>query len=180
MRRHTRAAAFAAPLILFALALGACGADPDRRADAAGGGDAAATSDHDKQLAFARCMRENGVDMPDPEPPKEGAVAAGRPIDSNSPEFTGALEACRSLLPNGGQPRPLSPEQRQKQLEFAKCMRENGIEDYPDPPADGAVGGRYNLPNPDDAGYEAAMARFRAAGEKCGLPEGAAPAEPAR
>ncbi|HET6214241.1 MAG TPA: hypothetical protein VFE14_15355 [Micromonosporaceae bacterium] len=50
---------------------------------------------------FTQCMRDNGVDMPDPDPNAGDfgfGGAAGR-INRDSPAFQKALEACRSKLP---------------------------------------------------------------------------------
>ena len=88
-------------------------------------------SDEDKMRAFAKCMRENGVDMPDPEP--GGAMRAMPATGGDEFEkMNKASEACNKLLPNGGKPKPLSPEELDKMRKTAKCMREHGI-DMPDP-----------------------------------------------
>ncbi len=63
-------------------------------------------------LAFTRCMREHGVDLPDPQARADGSVVIGRPgqggrvPDPQSPAFRQAQEACASLLPKppAGQP----------------------------------------------------------------------------
>lgn len=58
-------------------------------------------------LAFAECMREHGVDMPDPQFDGEGHVKMriGGPGASGpspeSPAFQQAQESCQSKLPNG-------------------------------------------------------------------------------
>ncbi|MGZ8562511.1 MAG: hypothetical protein ACXWWU_02710 [Candidatus Limnocylindria bacterium] len=56
-------------------------------------------------LAFAECMRENGVDMPDPEA-GGGFLQPGSGVDPQSAEFQEAAEACRGSLDGafGGQP----------------------------------------------------------------------------
>ncbi|TMR22976.1 hypothetical protein ETD86_09550 [Nonomuraea turkmeniaca] len=42
---------------------------------------------------FAQCMRENGVDMPDPNP--DGTLSgAGRNFNRDDPQFRKALDAC--------------------------------------------------------------------------------------
>jgi hypothetical protein len=91
---------------------------------------------------FAQCMRDNGVDMPDPEvQPGGGVLMRGRGTNINPGEekFQAAMQKCRTLLPNGGIPPTLSPEQLEQQQKFAQCMRDNGI-DMPDPdPATGRV-----------------------------------------
>lgn len=86
-------------------------------------------SDEDKMRAFAKCMREHGVDMPDPGANGEMKISGG-PGDED--KMNKANEACKSLLPNGGKPKPLSPEDLDKMRKTAKCMRDHGI-DMPDP-----------------------------------------------
>jgi hypothetical protein len=63
----------------------------------------------DQMLAFAQCMRDHGVDMPDPEFSDDGGVTAfgsgeggeGFAIDPNDPTFQAAQEACQEIF--GGQ-----------------------------------------------------------------------------
>jgi predicted small secreted protein len=58
-------------------------------------------------LAFAECMREHGVDMPDPQFDSEGHVQiriggpGGHRPSPESPAFQKAQETCQSKLPNG-------------------------------------------------------------------------------
>jgi hypothetical protein len=92
---------------------------------------AANKSDEDKMRDFTKCMREHGVDMPEPD--AQGHVTIeGRTSGDDADKMMKADEACRTLLPNGGKPKPLSPEDLDKQRKVAKCMREHGI-DMPDP-----------------------------------------------
>jgi hypothetical protein len=55
----------------------------------------------DAMVAFARCMRDNGVDMPDPEPGAGGGfrirVGTGG-IDHESPQFQAAEKKCRPIM----------------------------------------------------------------------------------
>jgi hypothetical protein len=56
------------------------------------------TQQQNQILAFAACMRDNGVpDFPDPQ----GGLFTGGGVDPNSPEFQSAMAACRNLLPGG-------------------------------------------------------------------------------
>jgi hypothetical protein len=60
----------------------------------------------DKLVAYASCMREHGIDFPDPQV-NGGGVMIGGPgskdsLDPRSPEFQAAQEACQSILPDGG------------------------------------------------------------------------------
>jgi hypothetical protein len=87
-------------------------------------------------LQFAQCMRDHGVDMPDPTEGSGGGVVMKGPTgDKNAVDE--ADEACASLRPKAGDGgmKP-DPEQeakmREQALAFSACMREHGI-DMPDP-----------------------------------------------
>ncbi len=63
----------------------------------------------DTLLKFAKCMRQNGYDMPDPQFGTGGPGPGGglfRSINRNDPAFQKAQQACRSILagafPGGG------------------------------------------------------------------------------
>ena len=110
-------------------------------------------------LAFARCMRQHGIDMPDPKFDANGGVTqefkagpGGR--GPNDPKFKAAQQACQKLLPNGGRPRQPNPQERQQMLQFARCMRQHGV-DVPDPGADGGI--RIRGAGPDDPRFKAAQ-----------------------
>lgn len=93
------------------------------------------------RLAFAECMRDHGVDMPDPETaagPGGGAFAFGSE-GGNRDEFQGALDACDHFLEQSvGERQEIDPEMQDRMLEFASCMREHGIP-MPDPNTDGGI-----------------------------------------
>ena len=91
--------------------------------------------------AYSHCMRAHGVPtFPDPDAtggiPKEQVVAASR---GNPNTFKGASTACAHLLPNGSLAAPETAQQTRTQLadelSFARCMRSNGVSDFPDPTA---------------------------------------------
>jgi hypothetical protein len=111
-------------------------------------------------LAFGRCMRQHGIDMPDPEIDADGGVAMHLPpgVGPDSPKLKAAEQACNQYLPNGGQPPKASPQQQQQMLAYARCMRQHGI-NLPDPKitAEGILQGE--LPrglDPDDPRVQAA------------------------
>ncbi|MGI5245857.1 hypothetical protein [Dactylosporangium sp. CA-139066] len=79
---------------------------------------------------FAKCMREHGVDVPDPGPDGNLQFDAGATTDRN--KALAAASQCQQYLPNGGELKNLSPEQLEQARAFAKCMREHGV-DMPDP-----------------------------------------------
>jgi hypothetical protein len=58
----------------------------------------------DAALKFARCMRDRGIDMPDPQVREGGAMLQRGPagVNPNSPRFKAAEKACAKLLPGGG------------------------------------------------------------------------------
>lgn len=69
--------------------------DPDRQAEVA-----------DNAVEFARCMRDNGIDLPDPAVSSGGDVsigggADGSAFDPNSTEFQTALAVCQPLIFGG-------------------------------------------------------------------------------
>jgi hypothetical protein len=107
----------------------------------AGSGDvtaspSASASDLDQGLAFAQCMRDNGVpDFPDPDPDGGFSSAAGKLDEADAQK---ALDACRDLLPAARQQQQ-DPEQQEKLLKMAQCMREQGY-DVPDPDPDNPGG----------------------------------------
>jgi hypothetical protein len=151
MRRHLLVAA---PLLALGLALSGCagqGGESPTVATAGNGAPAAeesaAPSDEDKAREFAACMREEGVDLPDPQPAtgagpgaKGGGGFAVKVEGGDKEKVNAAMEKCRPLLPNGGEMKPLTPEQLERQRELAKCMRANGVPDFPDPDPNGGGG----------------------------------------
>jgi hypothetical protein len=80
-------------------------------------------------------------------------------------KFEAANKACQQFMPNGGELGKPDPEMEAKMREFAKCMRENGVEDFPDPSTEGGaiiIGG----PNAE-GGLDPSDPTFKAAQEKC-------------
>jgi hypothetical protein len=89
-------------------------------------------------LDFVACLREQGLDLPDPQFGPDGPrfpdPSVLLRIDFRSAEFLDAMEACSELLA-ALQPE-IDPaqqaEQVEQQLAFAECLRREGI-DFPDP-----------------------------------------------
>ena len=114
----------------------------------AGDGNAAGTKTKDPQQAaldVARCMRQHGVDMPDPKVDAQGRVqiqigpggGGNRPPDPK--KLQAAQQACGNLLGDGGDgPGQMDPKARDAMVAYARCMRQQGI-DMPDPTDDGLV-----------------------------------------
>src|SRR5512133_2933602 len=93
-------------------------------------------------LDFARCMRQHGINMPDPKFNGNGITQEfkARPGQRgpDDPKFKAAQQACQKYLPNGGQPTKPNPQEQQQMLAFARCMRQHGI-NIPDPKPDGGI-----------------------------------------
>ena len=95
-------------------------------------------SHRDKAVRFAECMRDNGIgEFPDPDASSEltiDGVVNGSSLDPSSAAWKAAIAACKDLQPpgfTGGGRR--SAEKQTAGLEFAQCIRENGVKDFPDP-----------------------------------------------
>jgi hypothetical protein len=95
-----------------------------------------ATSLH-RAVTFAKCMRSHGVSrFPDPGPSGKltiDGIANGSSLDTSSPTFTQAITSCKSLEPAGFTGGKRSAPQTQAALAFARCIRDHGVKDFPDP-----------------------------------------------
>jgi len=137
--------------------------------DGNGGGNTTAAN-QEKAVKFAQCMRENGVsEFPDPDASGNltiDGVLNGSSLDPNSPTWKGAIAACEDLQPpgfTGGGER--SADQQDAALKFAQCIRENGVEDFPDPAAGQPLVDTNRIPSANTAG---GMSMLNAAMQKCG------------
>ncbi|WP_131732612.1 hypothetical protein [Actinomadura formosensis] len=94
-------------------------------------------SAEDAQLKFAQCMRENGVNVPDPG--SGGARARRLGEGTDRAKLQAALEKCKQWLQAGGSlPDLTDPKVRDQYVKFAQCMREHGV-NIPDPGSDGQL-----------------------------------------
>lgn len=155
--------------LLLALAAAGCGGTDDGDdgvATAGGNSDSTASAsakpeamtDEERQVRFAQCMRENGVDMPDPEI-DNGRVRIRAPEGADPQKVQAAMEKCKQYLPNGGERPRGNPEMTEQLRKYAQCMRDNGIPEFPDPSADGGIqiqGSPGSHMNPDDPVFKAA------------------------
>lgn len=113
---------------------------PDAEASAA---PVEALGEQDAMLAFAACMRENGVEVGDPQFDASGNLVGGLDFGKGEAKgdetFDSAYAACTEYLV--ALKPALDPVQQAEQTEaalhFARCMREQGL-DWPDPAPDGA------------------------------------------
>ena len=122
---------------------------------------------------YAACMRDHGVaNFPDPHVSISGGstqismMAKGNP--NGSPPIQAAQTACRGILPGPSSVNPGAQAQQQRartqdELSFAHCMRNHGINGFPDPPAQG----RLTLPMIQAAGIDLTAPQFRTAALAC-------------
>ncbi|MEU0564939.1 hypothetical protein ABZ297_06030 [Nonomuraea sp. NPDC005983] len=141
-KRSRRSIAMAVAMAALSLAGAACGSgqEPGRTvasmAPQAGSASAAPQGGSKADpVAFAQCVRENGVpNFKDPEP----GVGMGEGIDLNSPAFKKAVEACKEFMPAPPpQTNPNETWSTADKLKYATCMRDNGVPSFPDPDAGG-------------------------------------------
>lgn len=150
-----------AVLALIALAGAGCGSSSDGDAGdtrtakpSGGGGGGATTASADKGVRFADCMRSNGVtDFPDPTGASDQQLAeAIDALDTTTAAWKRAMGACKDLRPAGLLGGKASGEQQDARLAFARCMRENGITDFPDPVDDGPLIDTNRIPSANGRG----------------------------
>ncbi|SHN01952.1 hypothetical protein [Cryptosporangium aurantiacum] len=109
---------------------------------------------------FAKCMRANGIPdfetpkVTEPEGDKPGRIESTLPRDVDPETARKATEKCAEA---GGLPKPVKPSAAdvKKLKQYAKCIQENGIENFPTPEADG----RLEFPegiDPDSEEFQAA------------------------
>ena len=167
--------------VVMAIALGACAKDDSGDGGgvasvdggdtggsvARAGGDSGMSDEEfeDAMIEFTECMRDQGVDMPDPG--TDGgriAMEPGDMSDAEEDEFAAADAVCRDLLPDMGE--AISPEQQAEMedamLEFTDCMRDQGI-DMPDPDTQG---GGISI-RVGEGGIDPTDPDFQAAEEEC-------------
>jgi hypothetical protein len=174
-RRWPRLAGLVGAVLAVALAVAACsgGGKANGVASLGGANKPTATTSpggskdpRQAALAFARCMRQHGINLPDPKVDANGGMSVtlnpegkGSPGPKpDDPKFKAAQQACNKYLPNGGQATKPNAEEQQQLLQFARCMRQHGI-DVPDPKPGGGieVKGGPGTAKPDDPKFKAAQ-----------------------
>ena len=182
-------------VIAFAVLLGACGGGSSGdRVASAGGKSASQSSKTNKRKPtkaqkeeagrkFAQCMREHGIDVPDPQfdqgggpvvfnGPANGGDQGQPPPDQQ--KFEQANKDCQHFIKDvvngsGRKPDPAEQKKMQEQaLAFAKCMREHGV-NMPDPKfQDGGVQITLDGTDPNDPKVKTAN---NTCAKKAGLPK---------
>lgn len=146
--RLTRPLTAAAALLGVALAIAGCGGSSSptvahislakgastASSNGSGSSPESPASLEQEAVAYAKCMRANGVpSFPDPNA-SGGFLFPARGGIIDSPQFKAAQAKCHRLLPPGpGSGPPPSAQTLARFLKISQCMRKNGVEDFPDP-----------------------------------------------
>ena len=120
---------------------------------------------HAQALAFAKCMRANGVpSFPDPD--GQGVFSSAQiQALTTGPQGDQAVHQCRSVLPNAGtgltvqQIQVIQQQNLHNAVKAAICMRAHGIPNFPDPRGTNQASGviwPQTLPGIDTPPYEKA------------------------
>lgn len=158
-----------ATLAVIAVMVAGCGSGSagSGNGTAASGGNSTASA-HEQSVKFAECMRADGVSaFPDPNASGDltiDGIANGSSVDTGSAAFEQALSACRHLEPPGFTGTKVTPQQRTARLEFAQCVRHNGVPDFPDPAPNGPLVDTYRIPSAATTG---GMSILNASMQKC-------------
>jgi hypothetical protein len=166
-----------AALAVAALIGAGCSNEPSE--NGSGGGNMNATNG-DKAMKFAECMRDNGVsEFPDPDA-SEGltidGVLNGSSLDPDTPVWKAAIGACKDLQPPGFTgDEEVTAEEQEVRLEFAQCIRDNGVKDFPDPAKGEPLVNTNRIPS---SATDGGMSILNAAMQKCRDLGAAAGAQP--
>jgi hypothetical protein len=158
MRIRSMAVVVAVPVVFGLAACGGKGGD-DGVASADGGTAKASASaspsqtlnPQDAALKFAQCMRQNGVDMPDPG--ADGRIQI-RANPGNQSKVQAAMKKCQHFMQGGRIGNPDDPKVRDRMLKFAQCMRQHGV-DVPDPQPGQGI--RLKMNKGSEAKFQAAQ-----------------------
>ena len=159
---------FVAAVAATASLVAACGGE-------GGGASPTATSEASREaankkamLAFARCMREHGVDMPDPtfQGGRVTMRAGGPHTDPDT--MRAADKACGKYREQVKAPELSAAEKeefKKAALANARCMREHGISNFPDPTFDENGGAQVRIGR--DSGLDPSDPKFKQAMQAC-------------
>ena len=130
------------PTALAGCARGATGNDPGVASAANGkptpSASVSAQPAGDAPLKYSQCMREHGMTW-FPDPKKDGEMTLRIPDGIDKSKMDAAEQACRQWAPNGGNAPKLDAAALEQLRLMAKCMRENGVPNFPDPKPDGQL-----------------------------------------
>jgi hypothetical protein len=122
-------------------------------------------------LAFSKCMRANGLpNFPDLGGSGMRIEGTGQALSVNgvlvnAPAYRAARQACEKYMPHSQATPAQAAQQRQRGLEFARCMRSHGVPNFPDPRVISSSGGNQQVYLP---GINPQSPAFQAGAKACG------------
>jgi hypothetical protein len=87
-------------------------------------------------------------------------------VSFNAPAFQTARAQCQKYLPTEHASSTQTAQQRERGLEFAKCMRSHGVPNFPDPKVISSHGGNEQVYLP---GVNPQSPAFEGAAKSCGF-----------
>ena len=127
-----------AAVVTASLVVAGCGSDPETSGSPSSNKGMSA-ADKKALLDFSQCMRDHGVNMPDPQFSGGGARVTMREDKGADPQKQEAAQkACQKYQDKVKPPSMSEADQkkmREAALKNAQCMRDHGI-DFPDPQFD--------------------------------------------
>jgi len=157
-------ALFGAMFVLIPLAV-ACGGSSGRGVASIDSTSTASegSSEGSSLVSYSNCMREHGLptfpdvglsDLELTESEKLARLQAAG-INPDSPQFEAASEGCDVYLP-GEEEEEAGSVDLEALLAFARCMRDNGITNFPDPNLEGGISLDRNVIDVDSPQFVAA------------------------
>jgi hypothetical protein len=167
--RQLRRSAALALIALIGVTSAGCGSGAPSQSGAApgvtttttGAGGSTKLSARDKAVKFSECIRAHGVsDFPDPNAKNDFEYG----VSVSLAVWQKATTACKDLQPPGTLSSKRTPKQQKEGLQFAQCVRENGVKDFPDPVSGEPLIDTYRIPSSNRPG---GMTILNAAIDKC-------------
>lgn len=139
----------------------AAGSDKGSGGGSSSGSSSASGSgaDADRAVKLRQCLREHGVDAPDPEPGQDprGMTLGG---GADPQKMQEAMKTCGMGGPGSG--KEPTQEEKDKELKWVRCMRENGIQ-LKDPEYNGGMKSAIEIPAGQEKTFEDAQKKCEAA-----------------
>ena len=136
-------------LVVAVAVLAACSGGSHRAVATAGGATSttsASTNLDQAFIDFAHCMRDHGIDFPDPvQRPGHAGLSLEFDGSSNAPGFAAANDACQHFLQpvidmkRNAVAASMTPEKLQALIAYSRCMRDHQIPLSDPDPTDGHI-----------------------------------------
>ncbi|MFE3555658.1 hypothetical protein ACFXKW_12430 [Streptomyces sp. NPDC059193] len=160
----TAAAITGLALAVTGCAGGSDGGNGGKNDSASGGGSGSGSgsgsgTDADNAVKMRQCLRDHGIDAPDPKPgqdPRGMTVGGG----ADPQKMQEAMKACGMSTPGSG--KEPTQEEKDKELKWIRCMRDNGIQ-LKDPEYNGGMRTGIEIPQGQEKAFEDAQKKCEAA-----------------